>query len=76
MRAIVAHHCSVCHQDVLMGAQHSCGGTPTPCRPSCYAAATEVLAAADVAAAQEALADYEQNGGTTFEALKSELGLE
>ena len=37
MRAIVTHHCSVCHTDVIEGAHHSCGGTPTPCVPACYA---------------------------------------
>lgn len=27
------YHCSVCHQDVSR--LHSCGGTVTPCGPSC-----------------------------------------
>jgi hypothetical protein len=55
MRAIVTHHCSVCHTDVVEGARHSCGGTPTDCGPPCYAGSARVLTTEEQKAMQAAL---------------------
>ena len=48
-----AGHCSVCHTDFMANVYHACGGTPTPCGPSCsqrtyFAPAAQTLHMADV----------------------------
>ena len=36
MRLIdTAGHCSICHSNYPANVHHGCGGTPTPCGPSC-----------------------------------------